>query len=58
MNKKYLTILEFIQDRMKTINQISLEDDDYNIEFLELKKIEDSLFKILKLNQNKLKDKK
>jgi len=49
MCDKYIEMLQHVKMRKAFINMSSLEDDRLNAEWLELKSIENSLYKLIKL---------
>lgn len=49
MEEHYRIMLAMVANRLTVIKDISLEKEDYNEEWRELKKVENSLIKLLKL---------
>mgnify|MGYP003646782504 CR=1 FL=1 len=49
----YEQMLKKIRIRLNEIDQLSLENDSYNKEWLELSKIEDGLIKLIKIEMER-----
>lgn len=50
----YKLMLELIRDRLRKIDQISLEEESYNSEWKELSAMEDNLIRLIKIEKERV----